>query len=189
MTSLTTKAEDLTASLPRVLTYLSYFAVFAICLFAAVPSQAQDEFAPPPSQAVSRDDLQRLSAAPGRKERTKLAIEIINTHLTAAEQFRENENFESAYRELGLVHGLVDRAIGYLRDEDRRDNKVLDDFKRLEIGLRGFLPRIESIRREMPLRYDEYLRALLKHVRDARSKATEPFFDDSIYKEPESTHL
>jgi hypothetical protein len=72
--------------------------------------------------------------------------------------------------------------MNYLIDTDRRGGKVLDDFRRFEIGLRGFLPRIESIRRDLPIIYDDYLRALLKHVRDARSKAVEPFFDDSIVK-------
>jgi hypothetical protein len=166
---------------------IGYGFIFLTCLAVwSIPVYSQDDPdspAPPPSQVVSRDEIQRLDSRSGPKDRTKLALELINNHLTTAEQAREAENFEGAYRELGAVHGLLDNAVNYLIDINRGGRKALDEFKRLEIGLRGFLPRIESIRRDMPITYDEYLRALLKHVRDARAKAVEPFFDDSIVRD------
>ncbi|MEK7855704.1 MAG: hypothetical protein AAB288_06415, partial [Acidobacteriota bacterium] len=58
--------------------------------------------------------------------------------------------------------------------------KVLNNFKRLEIGLRQFRPRLELIRRGIPSEYEPYLRSLIQYVRDARAKAVEPLFGDSV---------
>ena len=160
---------------------LSALTLFGSCL-APLTSYAQDDPdpIPPPSQVISREERERLDSRSGAKDRTKLALELLNSHLAASEQMRGSENFEGAYRELGTVHGLLDNAINYLIDANRRGYKVLDEFKRMDIGLRALLPRIESLRRDLPLIYDAYVRALLQHVRDARAKAVEPFFDDSI---------
>ena len=164
-----------------ILTAIAFLTVW----LTPVTASAQDDpdSIPPPSQMISRDERQRLESRSSIKERTKLALELMNSHLSSAEQFRGSENFESAYRELGIVHGVLDNAMNYLIDANKRGIKVLDDLKRMEMGIRGFLPRIESIRRDLPIVYDAYIRALLQHVRDARAKAIEPFFDDSIVQE------
>ena len=52
--------------------------------------------------------------------------------------------------------------------------------QRFEIGLRGFAPRIERLRREVPARYELYIRTLGIYVRDARSKALEPMFGNAV---------
>ena len=42
------------------------------------------------------------------------------------------------------------------------------------------MPRLELIRRDMPERYEYYVRRLLKTVRDTRAKAVEPFFSSTV---------
>ena len=46
--------------------------------------------------------------------------------------------------------------------------------------LRGFAPRLGLLRREIPAEYDYYVRVLIKYLRDARSKAIEPLFGDTV---------
>ena len=163
--------------------------VFSLCLclltllatFAEASAQGDDTAAaPPPSRAVSKDDRLKLDAKVSPKDRTKLALEMMDTHLTAAEKLNSEKNFRPAYGELGVFHGLLGDLTGYLDRTDRRGKKVLDEFKRMEIALRRFGPRIEGIRRDLPFEFDEYVKDLLQDVRDARSKAVEHFFDNSV---------
>jgi hypothetical protein len=84
------------------------------------------------------------------------------------------------FRELGGFHALMDDALEFLGGNQKMTGKVLNNFKRFEIGLRRFTPRLELIRRNLPVSHEFYLRSLLKQLRDARTKATEPLFGDSI---------
>jgi hypothetical protein len=150
------------------------------------PAAAQDDppdLAPPPVKVVSREEMTRLNAEGGDiKDRTKLVLELMNVRLTSAERLRAGEDFDGVFRELGYFHGLMDNGIDFLQKHNNGTGKILDNFKRLEIGLRAFMPRLEMVRRELPLRYEDYVRKLIKFVRDARTKATEPLFSDKIVK-------
>ena len=75
---------------------------------------------------------------------------------------------------------MIDYTLGFLNRNNDGSRVDLANFKRFEIGLRAFPPRIEVIRRELPLKYEAYLRSLLKIIRESRSKAVEPFFSDSV---------
>jgi hypothetical protein len=48
------------------------------------------------------------------------------------------------------------------------------------MGLRQFRPRLELIRRDIPVKYEAYVRNLIIYLREARAKAVEPFFSDTI---------
>ena len=54
-----------------------------------------------------------------------------------------------------------------------------------EIGLREFPPRLEAIRRDLPLEYEDYVRRLIRYLRQARTIATEPLFGDTVLPEQE----
>ncbi|MEQ1641982.1 MAG: hypothetical protein ABL959_00890 [Pyrinomonadaceae bacterium] len=164
---------------------LSCFCFFVI--FFALPSvtSGQDdssEVAPPPVKLLSKDERSRLDAkAVDLKARTKLALELMDARLDAAEKWADGRQFDTMFNELGGFHALMDDSIEFLNRRDSGSNgKILDNFKRLEIGLRAFSPRIEVIRRELPIRYDDYVRRLMKFVRDARTRATEPLFSDTV---------
>lgn len=164
---------------------LSCFCFFVI--FFALPSvtSGQDdspEVAPPPVKLLSKDERSRLDAkALDLKARTKLALELMDARLDAAEKWADGRQFDTMFNELGGFHALMDDSIEFLNRRDSGSNgKILDNFKRLEIGLRAFSPRIEVIRRELPIRYDDYVRRLMKFVRDARTRATEPLFSDTV---------
>ena len=97
-----------------------------------------------------------------------------------AEELHAVPNFDAMFGELGAFHGLVDDTLDFLMHSDKDSDKVLNNFKRFEIGVRGFVPRLEVIRRDLPFRYEFYVRRLAIFLRDARAKAIEPLFSDTV---------
>jgi hypothetical protein len=157
--------------------------LFLSTLYTPLSTFAQDDpldLAPPPLKIISKEELARLDTKTDIKDRTKLSLEMMNIRLTAAEKLAAADDFDGMYREMGVFHGLMDDALAFLNKRDNGGGKVLDNFKRLEISLRGMAPRIEVIRRELPLRYDAYVRKLMGYLRAVRAKAADTLFDDTV---------
>lgn len=159
----------------------------AVLLFAAVNSFAQDEqsppedLAPPPLKIISKAEKSSLDAgAANVSDRTKLSVELMETRLKKAEDLYAQSLLPEMLDQLGGFHALMDDALKFLDKSGDARGKTLNNYKRLEISLRRFAPRIELIRRELPAKYEYYVRSLIKNLRAARSKAVEPFFDDSV---------
>ena len=150
-----------------------------LSVFAQGDDKGRDT-APPPVRVLSRSDRERLDTKRDVKDRTKLALEMMSERLTSAEKLMTSEEFDAVFRELGYFHGLMENSVDFLERRDTGSGKVLDNFKRLEMGLRAFLPRLETIRREIPNRYEDYVGIVMKYLRDARSKAFEPMFSDTV---------
>jgi hypothetical protein len=154
----------------------------AIVLILTAPIYAQDDSlteVPPPVAVVPKPDRERLDAKADPKDRGKLALEMMNERLTSASKQLEGENYNGVFRELGVFHGLLITTIDFLvrRSES---GKGLDNLKKFEMTLRTFMPRVETIRRELPSQFEGYLDKLEKAIRDARSKATEPMFSNNV---------
>ena len=66
---------------------------------------------------------------------------------------------------------------------------MLNNFKRFEIGSANIAPRLELIRRDLPLKYEFYVRSLAVYLRNARAKAVEPLFSDTIVPPSKKTGL
>jgi hypothetical protein len=49
--------------------------------------------------------------------------------------------------------------------------------------LRSYTPRLELIRRDLPIKYEYYVRVLIKVLREARARAIDPLFDDTVLRE------
>jgi hypothetical protein len=165
---------------------LSYFLLFTF-YFLLTPVSAQDDptdLAPPPLKLISKTEMAQLEAESEIKPRTKLTLDLMDARLVTAERLNVGGDYDGVFRELGAFHGLMDNCILYLQQHDKGRGKVLDNFKRIELRLRAFMPRLEAIRRDLPLRYEEYVRKLTRYVRDARSSAIEPMFADTVLKRP-----
>lgn len=165
----------------------SFTLLLLLFTFSTVTSHAQgnqDEIAPPPLKIIPKEDLAKLNAESDIKGHTKLALEMMNSRLAAAEKLDTAQDYPGVYRELGVFHGIMDNSLDFLDRGDKQSNKNLDNFKRLEIALRGFGPRLESLYRELPRKYEEYVRKLMKYVRETRTKATDPMFGNSVVKQP-----
>jgi len=152
-----------------------------LLILLSMSAFAQDdlELMPPPLKLFSKDELAKLNTKSDLKDRTKLTLELMNNRLVAAEAALPADNFDGIFRELGAFHALMDHGLVVVQKQ-YPGGKALDSFKRIDIALRGFLPRLESLRRDVPPRYEDYIRGLLKNTREARTKATEPLFADTV---------
>ncbi len=139
-----------------------------------------DEIAPPPLRLISQAEKSKLSAESDVKRRTRLALDLMDIRLRQAETFDTAENYDQMFVELGAFHGLMDNTLEFLNRSDKDSGRVLNNFKRFEIGLRGFTTRLALIRSDLPGRYELYVRSLIKNLRAARAKAIEPLFDDTV---------
>ena len=151
----------------------------------AVPCVAQQmelDRVPPPLKSVSQAEHARLDSIRDAKKRTETTLELMAARLTRAEAFLAQDKNDEMHKELGGFAGLMDNILTFLTHQpDRR----LSSFKRLEIGLRRFPPRLEMVRRGSPIDYEPYVRSLLRAVRDARAKAVEPLFGETVMSDPD----
>ena len=142
-----------------------------------------DDAVPPPLKIITKEEGNKLSAETKIKKRTKLSLELMDIRMISAENFAGKKQYVEMFKELGRFHALVDNALDFLNKNNKGRKKILNEYKRFEIGLRPFLPRLELIRRELPAKYEYYVRGLAIKVRDARSKAVAPMFGDSVVSE------
>ncbi|MEQ1921892.1 MAG: hypothetical protein ABL952_05225 [Pyrinomonadaceae bacterium] len=164
----------------RSIRFVALASLFTVhCSLFTVPAQ-DDEPIPPPPIIVTKEERQKLDAQTDTKERVKLSIDLMDARLTVAEKFSTAQDFELMFRELGGFHGLLDNAMERLERQSGSDRKVLDNYKRYSLGIRGFATRLEVIRRDIPLQYEDYVRKLLIHIRDLQTKAAEPFFKNTV---------
>ena len=162
--------------------------VFAIAIFLlAFPCAAQttldtdgSDAVPPPIKTLPKDEKNQLNAETDPKDHTKLALELSEGHLAKAEELSDKNDFDSMLKELGSFNAVIDEAVSFIAKNSTGGGKILSSSKKLEIGLRSYSPRLEVIRRDVPSGYEHYLRGLIKTVRNARSKAIEPFFGTTV---------
>lgn len=152
--------------------------------FGASAQEIPDDAEPPPLKVISKEEREKLFTETKLKDRTKLSLELMDLRLQNAEQLLTEKKFPEMFKELGRFHALVDNGLAFLRRNDTGRGKVLDSFKRLDIGLRAFLPRLELIRRDLPPNYEFYVRTLIKDVREARSNAVDPLFGNTVLPKP-----
>lgn len=170
-------------SLFRFATFL-LLAAYSLPLTAyAQPEQQFPDTAPPPLKVISKTEKSQLGALTDIKERTKLALELMEVRLVKAEGLNASEQFPEMFVELGGFHALVDNTIDFLNEKNNNSGKVLNNFKRMELSLRKYITRLELIRRDLPIKFELYVRRLVKYIREARTKAVEPLFDDTVVPE------
>jgi hypothetical protein len=139
--------------------------------------------APPPLRILTKEEKQLLDAETEVKRHTSVALELMNKRITNAESLNTAGRLDEMYKELGSFHALMDEALHFLTKQDTDSGRVLNNFKKLEIGLRAFQPRLETIRRDLSSRYEPYIRTLLKYIHDAREKAIEPMFGNTVVRD------
>lgn len=148
-------------------------------------SQTDDDqdLSPPPLKTISKAERESLDNQKGVKDRTKVALALMDLRIKAAAKFNDDGDLEKAFAELGVFHAMMDDMLQYLETSNAKRGRILDNFKRFEIGLRRFTPALELIRREMPLTHEFYVRSLLRQLRDTRTKATEPLFGNTVLRD------
>lgn len=141
------------------------------------------DLVPPPLNILSKGEKEQLETETDIKKRTRLAIELMEARLVKAAEYSSKNQYHESLEELGGFQAILRNAFNFLKRNDDGRRKVLNNYKRFEINLRQFIPRLEIIRREMPARYGYHVRTLMKYVREARADAVEPMFGNSILPE------
>ncbi len=181
-------ANKLSGILPfkRINLFTFYFLLFT---FMILPVFAQeqiddrpDDLVPPPLNIVSKEEREKLDGEQKMKSRTKLAIELMEARILKSEELLKENNYQESLDQIGVFQGILIDTMKFLKFNEN-DKGVYKNYKRLEMNLRDFMPRLELIRREMPYRYGYHLKTMLKFVRDARTKALNPLFDDTVIPE------
>ncbi len=160
------------------------FLLFTFYFLLPSAAMAQEEYpknaAAPPIKALTKMEKEQLEAEKDVKKRLTLALQLMENRLTNAETLSAEENYAEMFKEMGFFHAIMDNTLNFLERNNIGGNKILNSYKRFEIKLRSFIGRIEIIRRELPPRYEYYVRTLVKAVRDARSRAVAPMFEDTL---------
>lgn len=160
-----------------------FLLISACCFQLAAFAQDDDEpkdLVPPSPKVFSTDEKKQLEAVSDIKKRTELALDFMETRLKKAETSTNEENYRAALDALAGFHALLEDSMKFLARNNNESRKVLNSFKTVEIILRKQTPRLETVRRGMPYKYGWYVRKLIRAVREARSKAVEPLFDDTV---------
>lgn len=140
------------------------------------------DIVPPPLNFVSTDERIQLKAESKLKNRTDLALELMEQRLLKSEEFLKNDDFQQSLNQLGNFQGLLIYTLDFLK-ESQHQKSSLKSFKKVEINLRDFMPRLELIRREMPFKYSYHIQKLMVYVRDSRTDALDPMFGNTVLNE------
>lgn len=167
---------------PAILCFLVFSSSFSLY------AQQEDlsDIAPPPAKALSKGEKELLESLTDTKRLTKAAIELMETRMKNAEEADSKDNFSVMFLELGGFHAVMDYTLDFLLESHKSGKKTFSDFKRYEQGLRGMAPRLELIRRDLPIRYEYYVRILIKEIRENRAKAIDPMFGHTVLPEKKS---
>ncbi len=141
---------------------------------------------PPPLGLISKDEKKALEAESKLSGRTKVALTLMNTRLTRAENQTKNNEFQKSLNNLGSFQAILRDTLSHLKKNEKYKGS-LKSFKRFEISLRKTIPRLELIRRGTPYKYGYHVRRLIRTVRDARRKAIDPLFADTVIPEGSRT--
>lgn len=163
------------------------FLILFITTAFAVSANAQEitlaDSVPPPLSIFSKGEGDQLNTQTDMKKRTELALALMQSRLSKAETLSSERKYKESLDELGGFQALMSDAMGYLKRKNSGDGKVLNSYKRFEITLRGFVPRLEVMRRLMPDKFGYHVIQLMKSVRKTRSSAVDPLFSDAVVRE------
>jgi hypothetical protein len=164
----------------------SLVAVFCLTGFVfgqevqTVDYQGADDTAPPPVFTMSGAEKSQLTNESDLKRRTQLCLMLADARLRSAEAATDREDFQTALSDLGSYQAIIENHIKFLERGNYSDGKVRDNFRRMDITLRSYTPRIETIRRTTPFEFAVHLKSILNFTRDARARALDSFFSDTI---------
>jgi hypothetical protein len=164
----------------------SLVAVFCLTGFVfgqevqTVDYQGADDTAPPPVFTMSGAEKSQLTNESDLKRRTQLCLMLADARLRSAEAATDREDFQAALLDLGSYQAIIENHIKFLERGNYSDGKVRDNFRRMDITLRSYTPRIETIRRTTPFEFAVHLKSILNFTRDARARALDSFFSDTI---------
>lgn len=172
--------------LRKTLSFLFAGVVIILLTVSAFAQTADEPFpegvVPPPLNVISKQERSDLDAETKMKDRTKLALEFMDIRLKRSEEAASKEEYQVSLDELGRFQALIRDTFRFLK-KNESEKGSFKNFKKFEMTLRDFIPRLELLRRELPFKYGYHVRRMIIFVADARMNALEPFFDDTVIPE------
>lgn len=162
---------------------ISLFFVFTVAAQPEPNDEMPDGVAPPPLKRLTQEEKKQLEGETNPKKRNQVSMDLMDARIKAAENFHKEDDFMSALNQLGSFQLLMNGNLDFLIKKDDGGGKADKNFKNFEIFLRSLLPRLETLRREMPFKYAWHVERLLKSVRSTREKALDPLFSDTVVPE------
>ena len=171
--------------------FISLRALLALVLFAFFPAitiaqeqRPHDQTAPPPLKVITRLERNQLNEAKDEKARVKLTIELAEAHLTNAETFTTQQQYDRAAAEFGMYWALIEDVFSFLKKIERDNNRRRDLYKRLELALRAHGPRFSISRRSTPAEYAVWVKEIEDFARKGRTEALNSFYGHTVLREP-----
>ena len=141
--------------------------------------------APPPLKVIPREERARLDQTKDPKDRLRLTLDLAVAHLTLAEQWTVQTEYEKAQEEVGMYHALIENSLAILGELKRDSGKTRDLYKRLEMALRAHGPRLTSMRRVTPLEFAVWIKKVEDFARAGRTEALNSFYGHTVVREPQ----
>ena len=141
--------------------------------------------APPPLRTISKEERTEIESASDAKQRLKATIEFAGTHLTSAETYTSQSNYEAASHEVGSYHALIKNALTFLGTLKKDSNKTRDLYKRLELSLRADGPRLTQMRRITPIEFAVWIKEVEDFAREGRTEALNSFYGQTVVRDRE----
>lgn len=139
--------------------------------------------APPPINAISKEERAQIESSHDTKQRLRLTLELAATHLAQAEKLTADSSFEAASSQVGCYHALIQNALSLLSSQKREANKIRDLYKRLELFLRADGPRLTAMRRITPIEFAVWIKEVEDFARESRTEALNSFYGTTVVKE------
>jgi hypothetical protein len=122
------------------------------------------------------------------KVRTRLSLELAESHLVRAEQSVASSQYTAASAELGVYQAVLEDLMRLLQENmeisnGKVSNRFRDLYKRIEMILRAHGPRLETIRRNTPSEESLNVRHVYEYTRAARADALNSFYGESVLRE------
>jgi hypothetical protein len=133
---------------------------------------------------VTREDRSQLAMARDAKARIRLTIDLADARLVRTEGLTNQKQFEEASASLGNYLGLIEDVMRFIRSATNLNRTTTQDlYRKLDIALRGQIPRLVVMRRATPSEYASHLKTAEEFVRDTRTEALDYFYGYSVLRE------
>ncbi|MGZ8844455.1 MAG: hypothetical protein ACXW18_12390 [Pyrinomonadaceae bacterium] len=169
----------------------SYLTLFVPICFAATSALAQPRTpqlpTPPPMRFVAREDRSQLTSAKDAKARIRLTIELADGRLSKIEALTSQRQYEDASEAVGTYVGLIEDAARFVGSLAQDKNSTRDLYRRIDIALRGHIPRLAVARRDTPADYSVHIKAAEEFARNTRSDVLENFYGQTVLRDRTSS--
>ena len=159
-----------------------FFLIFLVSSATISAQKAEDipkGVVPPPLSILSKTEKKQLRAVFKTKKRVKLALAFMNARLARSKEYAQEKRYGKSLVQLGRFSAILRNTFKFLHS---RKKVSRGNFKRLEIALRTFMPKLELVRRKMPFKYGYHVSQLMKTVRNARGIAIKPIFGNTVLR-------